>query len=436
MKVVMDSQAAKTSNRGPARWFARLAPGILVAATGVGAGDLLTATLVGSKLHLTVLWAVVIGGLLKWTLNEGLARWQMATGTTLLEGWVEHLGRWIQWLFLIYLMFWTVVTGGALMKACGVAAAGLMGAGLFGDGHRTVIIWGAVHSLVGALLVWFGGYRVFERAMSFCIALMFFSVMITALWIPPDWSLFTRGLLIPSLPVGGGIYLMALLGGVGGTLTLLSYGYWIREAQRHGHAGVRACRLDLAVGYTMTVLFGLAMVTIGSRIDLSDVDKVSPDLALKLADQLAAALGPSGRWIFLLGFWGAVFSSLLGVWQSVPYMFADFMALRRGIPTEQRAALDLSGTWAYRGYLLAIAVVPLPLLVLPLAFVQFTYAALGACFMPLLAVTLLLLNNRKALVGGPFRNHLVVNLILVATTVLFATLGARAIYDRVSSLLG
>ena len=58
-----------------------LGPGILVAATGVGAGDLLTAGLAGSRHGLTLLWAAWVGAILKWFLNEGIARWQLATGT-------------------------------------------------------------------------------------------------------------------------------------------------------------------------------------------------------------------------------------------------------------------------------------------------------------------------------------------------------------------
>ena len=59
-------------------WLVIVGPGVLVAATGVGAGDLATGALVGSKLGTAVLWAVVLGAGLKYLLTEGLARWQMA----------------------------------------------------------------------------------------------------------------------------------------------------------------------------------------------------------------------------------------------------------------------------------------------------------------------------------------------------------------------
>jgi len=110
---------------------------MLVAATGVGAGDLLTASLAGSRFGLTLLWAAALGALLKWYLNEGIARWQMATGTTLVEGWVTRLGFWVRWVFGAYLIAWAVFTGGALASACGVEAvsqgAFLIGAAFIAD---------------------------------------------------------------------------------------------------------------------------------------------------------------------------------------------------------------------------------------------------------------------------------------------------------------
>ncbi len=58
------------------------------------------------------------------------------------------------------------------------------------------------------------------------------------------------------------------MGGVGGTVTVLCYGYWIREEGRFNADDLPVCRVDLAVGYGMTALFGLAMVVIGSNIQV------------------------------------------------------------------------------------------------------------------------------------------------------------------------
>ena len=83
---------------GRRKLLAIVGPGVLVAATGVGAGDLATGAFTGSKLGLAVLWVVLVGAGLKFILNEGLARWQLATGSPLLEGCVRHFGQPIRWL--------------------------------------------------------------------------------------------------------------------------------------------------------------------------------------------------------------------------------------------------------------------------------------------------------------------------------------------------
>jgi Mn2+/Fe2+ NRAMP family transporter len=428
-----------TEQRRGSSVFAILAPGILVAATGVGAGDLLTASIAGSVVGLSLLWAAPVGAILKYFLTEGIARWQMATRTTLLEGWVTRFGPWWQWILLSYLLLWSFFVGGALVSACGVAGAGLVPLGE--DLRFSKAVWGVIHSLAGYGLVRIGGYRLFEKMMSVMIGLMFVTVILTALLIRPDLSAVLRGCLVPSIPGKGVGWLMGVLGGVGGTVTLLSYGYWIREKGRGGVGGLRESRLDLGVGYLMTALFGLAMVIIGSRVSIEK----GPGVALELAGQLESTLGPTGRWIFLLGFWGAVFSSLLGVWQSIPYLFADLISLIRRKPgnranqTETETSENssrLAATRPYRWVLLGIAVVPLCLLWVSVQQVQLIYAIVGAFFMPLLAFSLLIMNNRVAWVGKSFRNGWIANSALVITMLFFAYVAARETMRILGNFLG
>ena len=51
--------------------FKILGPGIIVAATGIGAGDLIAAAVSGAQYGYALLWAAVLGGILKYVLNEG-----------------------------------------------------------------------------------------------------------------------------------------------------------------------------------------------------------------------------------------------------------------------------------------------------------------------------------------------------------------------------
>lgn len=414
----------------PRGWFATLAPGILLAATGVGAGDLMTASFAGSNLGVTVLWAVIVGAGMKWALTEGLARWQMGTGTTLLAGWTRHLR--IHWLFLAYLVIWSFSVAGALIGACGVAGHALLPldkvaflSWLHEDpATRSRIAWGIAHSIAGVVLVRVGGFKLFARFMSVCVAVMFAAVVYCAVRILPEVS-WQYGGAAAVRPGDGGQdplqWTLALIGGVGGTVTLLSYGYWIREQQRDGVAGLRNCRLDLALGYTMTAVFGVGMVIIASTIP--NLEGRGASLALTLAERLRPLVGPVGAFVFLLGFWGAVFSSLLGVWQSVPYLFADFLheVRQRGSPNEPAA--DHTDSRPYKAFLFYLAVPPIVLLWFKISLVQLTYALLGAAFLPMLALTLLILNNRPAWVRRPFRNGWLINAVLVLTLVFFTWTG-------------
>jgi len=284
--------------------LAIIGPGILVAATGVGAGDLATASFTGSQLGVAVLWAVLVGAFIKFVLNEGLARWQLATGQTLLEGCMAHLGRTFQALFLVYFVAWSFLVGCALMAACGVTFYAILP--LFEDPGTAQIWFGILHSAAGLLV--------------------------------------------------------------------------------------------------------------------------------SLAANLEGALGPVGKWAFLLGAWGAIFSSLLGVWQSIPYIFADFWTMLVGDPPEIRKARMATTAPLYKGYLFALAVVP----ILGLYFFGFKdlqkyYALTGAVFMPFLAVVLLALNGRRAWVGLRHRNRPATTGMLTAIAVFFVIAGWMAVRNKFGS---
>lgn len=184
---------------------------------------------------------------------------------------------------------------------------------------------------------------------------------------------------------------VALIGGVGGTLTILCYGYWIREKGRTGTDAIKLCRIDLAVGYGMTILFGIAMVIIGSTIK---IEGRGAGLLITLADRLEEPLGQTGRWLFLVGAFSAVFSSLLGVWQAVPYLFADIWGLfvQR---TGKSGSSHIAKSTPYRIYLFAIALLPMMGLMMSFKEVAKLYAVIGSIFMPLLAIALLILNGRR-----------------------------------------
>ena len=396
--------------------LAIILPGILIAATGVGAGDLATASFAGSHLGLAILWAVVVGSLFKFVLTEGLARWQLATGTSLLEGLAQHLGPIFVWLFLPYLLLWSFFVGAALMSACGVTLHAMFP--VFEDASQAKIVFGVLCSVIGLIMVLIGGFKLFEKIMAVSIAVMFSVVLVTAGILWPGTEAVLQGLTVPSIPEADGkgiAWTVALIGGVGGTLTILCYGYWIKEKGRNSPEHIRTCRIDLATSYFLTALFGIAMVIIGSNLDLSGK---GAGLLVSLASTLEEPLGETGKWLFLIGAFCAVFSSLLGVWQAIPYLFADIYRLfihKKGSATVDTRALP------YRAYLFALAFIPMLGLLVDFKDIQQFYAIVGAAFLPLLAIALFIMNGKRKWLGAHI-NRWPSQVLLSATIIFFASM--------------
>jgi Mn2+/Fe2+ NRAMP family transporter len=224
------------------------------------------------------------------------------------------------------------------------------------------------------------------------------------------------------------------MGGVGGSVTLLAYGYWIREKGWRGAEAATRVRIDLTVGYALTGLFGVAMLLLAAAVLTEGVPPGSQGLVAcgdAIRSAAAERFGPAAARavaaVFLLGVWGAVFTSTLGVWNGVPYLFADYLNALRGRYDDD---VETSGV-AYRGYLLYLAVPPVALLFLdrPMWVIKI-YTLTGGLFMPVLAGTLLWLNSRRRLVG-PLRNRGVATATLVLALLLFVLIAVRQIADLV-----
>ena len=108
-------------------------------------------------------------------------------------------------------------------------------------------------------------------------------------------------------------------------------------------------RLDLVVAYVLTGMFGVAVVILAAHTLHGGEEVKGSGAALMMATMLQQVVGPVGRWTFLIGFWGAVATSMLGVWQGVTYLFADFLRLIRGYPLTDAAGQEIELTRMHRG---------------------------------------------------------------------------------------
>ena len=402
-----------------------IGPGMMVAATGVGAGDLAAATVGGARFGLVLIWAVVLGAFFKFVLNEGLARWQLATDKTILEGWAEYLPRWVQVYFGAYLLIWTVAVSVAMANACGLGISNLTGGAI-------PTSWGAViHSLLGGALVWIGGFRGFEKLMRALIAVMVVGIVACAVLTFQDLSGVFRGLFVPTIPSGSTTSLLALIGGVGGTITVINYNYWMREEKISGAGSLRYVRIDLLIAYTVTAVLAIAVLMMANRAFFtSGVELNSATAVPQMAAMLGSTVGGLGSLAYSIGFWGATASSLLGVWQGVPYMFADIYGIVRKYPKDVRDRFKQVTSTPYRIALAAMTLIPIPFAFLnrPLLLL-ITYTIIGSFFFPFLSATLLYLNNKIAWNSPVQKNGWATNAVLILVLVFFAVIAVQDIVN-------
>jgi Mn2+/Fe2+ NRAMP family transporter len=400
--------------------FLKLAgPGLVVAATGIGSGDVVAATVGGARYGVLLLWAIAVGAFFKYVLNEGIARWQLATGKTALEGWAEHLPAWVKFYVLVYLVRWTIAVTAALTNATGLGISNL-------TGGRIPQSWGGVfHSVFGFVFVLLGGYGGFEKLMKTLVGVMGFSILVCAALTFHDPAGVVQGTFIPTIPSGAGLYVLSIIGGIGGSVTMLSYNYWMREEKMSGPGQLGYVRGDIAIAYLFTALFGMAiMMTANQAFYVPRVAITNAQAVTKMAEMLGSILGAFGRYAYSIGFWAAVFASLLGVWQSVPYMYADFYSILKKVSPQERARLTKVTSTQYRLALVFVTLAPIPFAFTgqPLEVIVI-YTIVGSLFVPFLAATLLYLNNRVKWASGVPHNNVATNALLVVILALFAIIG-------------
>ena len=231
---------------------------------------------------------------MKFAITEGGARWQLATGTTLVEGLAQPSSpRSCLLAFFVYFVIWSYAVSSAL-----VAASALVPTAVFPS--VPLWAWGLLHALAAFAMVYYGRYKRFLSIIKWFIGLKFGAIVATVLlilfWSGADWS--RAG---ASQPLSTS-YMLSLIGGVGGTVTLLSYGYWMREEGWSGRERIASARGDLLVSFSLVMIFCLSMIFLATQISWEgQILDEGPRLCLLLADRIGPRSARSGGLSFCSG---------------------------------------------------------------------------------------------------------------------------------------
>lgn len=390
------------------RWRG-VGPGVVVAAAFIGPGTVTTATLAGARHGVTLLWTLVFATLATIVLQEMAARLGLATGAGLGQALRAVRGPRALGIALAVLAATAVVSGAAAYEAGNLTGAAL---GLEAVTGLPLSTWVALGAALAALLLWLGLYRVVERVLAVCVAVMGIVFLLTAALVAPHLGALLGGAFVPRLPTGAEADALALIG-----TTIVPYNLFLHAAAVRERwsdpSDLPAVRLDLVLAIGLGgVVSGAVVVTAGAALAGTDVHSASD-----MARQLEPLLGRWASYAFALGYAAAGISSAITAPLAAAYTVLD--VLGRGRDVRAPAA---RGTWAGAIAIGAAAALagfrPVPLIVLA--------QIVNGLILPIVAVVLLVaMNDRRRL--GAHVNGWKGNVAGLTVAALCLVLGMRAV---------
>ncbi|GCB52311.1 Nramp family divalent metal transporter [Streptomyces sp. NL15-2K] len=198
---------------------------------------------------MALLWAILIGVVLKYALTEAVGRLYLASGPTVIAS-LRAAGRWLPYALFAFVAVIGLLYGAALGSVVALALSTLLPALPLRPPAMVI-------APASAGLVYVGRYALFERVMSGFILSKFVGMVVLAVatLVTMDDPSALVSSLRPRLPEGDVVTVLSLIGGVGGTAGVASYSYWVREKRWRHRSWLPVMRAGSAVSYAVTFLF-------------------------------------------------------------------------------------------------------------------------------------------------------------------------------------
>jgi manganese transport protein len=322
----------------------QLGPALIITAVIVGSGELIVTPKLGASAGFQLLWFIVLGCLLKVFVQIELGRHAVAHGTTTLAALDTLPGprlrvSWVLWLWL--LMYVSLV----------FQVAGMVGglASIFSLGGLALPI-PAIALLVGAscaVLLVFGRYRLVEAVSTLLVAAFTVTTVIAVV------ALQTTPYAVTAAQLADGFRFrlpdsfntaFAAFGVIGvGAAELVYYPYWCLEkgyARRVGpndgslawkeraRGWLRVMKFDASLSFVLYTTATLAFYVLGAAI-LHAKGLVVEDrnMIVTLSHMYRETFGPWSFWVFLVGAFAVLYSTVFGATASNARLFADALAV-------------------------------------------------------------------------------------------------------------
>ncbi len=406
--------------------LSRIGPGLVFMLSAFGAGDIVSNAAAGAQYRFSLAWVLLLALAFRFVWLDASARYVLATGESILQG-LHRLGRGVTWgIFIIIVVVRHALN---LSKVLLIGEATQILLPLPWSGGE--VIWSLVGTGAAFAVVCWGGYAGVERIFTWLMAALGCSLALSAAIHFPGLGHLVSGLLYPALPeshgpFGTALVVLALIGTEAGSMTNLTYSYFLREKGWRSMSALSLQRRELMSSISCMFLLGIMLQITAAGVFSGSHESIRT--TRDLVRLLEESQGDFGVLVFAIGLWAAVFTGFTGATTGYALMAVDAARNLLGWtwgqgggkhsqdPRHDRLYRLLTGLWILGPlYILLSDAEPLRLLLL-------THAA-AALMIPLLACGLLYLVNQRRL-DGKFRARWLTNsvLVLIAATSVGAAL--------------
>ena len=391
--------------------FKKLGPGILVAAAFIGPGTVTTCTLAGAAFGPTLLWAMLLSIIATVVLQEMAARLGVVSQNGLAEVIKNEISAPFTKNVIIALVFGAIVIGNAAYEGGNIGGGALGLEALFGMGSSAYYPW--IIGFFAFLLLFFGNYRTLEVVFIGLVVLMSLSFLITAVIVSPDVTELFRGLFVPSIPEGGMLTLIALVG-----TTVVPYNLFLHAAlvgeKWRSPSNLPFARRDTLISVILGGVVSMAVMVSATAISGKTIDS-----AMDLAEGLEPLYGDAARYFIGIGLFAAGITSAITAPLAAAFVAKGCFGWQTGLKNKKFRAV-----WMV---ILLLGVIFMSLGIRPVQIITFAQVTNGL-LLPVIAIFLLWAANRASLMGE-YRNSKMQNLLGITVIILALLLGAKSIYQ-------
>lgn len=321
-----------------------IGPGIVYAAATIGTGELVLTATAGARYGYLLMWTVFLCCILKYFHTDACGRYTLATGGYLTEGWyrIGRLGQFLVAAYFVFHMIEWLPAMSAYASTTGTALYGLLGGLSFQW-------WGALALVVSIAFMLKGRYDWLERIMTVLLIVFLLGILTVSIMVFPEnpGALFQWG--IPR-DTQGILVMMGLIGFIGFGYESTYYTYWFHE-KVFRRPGVKVStvvapfvptptnverfkqwekllRADLLILWICVAVFSAAMIIDGAEVlKPRGVTLGGARLVIEMSKIFTETFGSWSGWLFMLGAFATLYTTLLGETSGMPWAAQDTLRL-------------------------------------------------------------------------------------------------------------